>query len=179
MTKYLNWYFYFLANYFCFGHILLSSYPLLVLVHPILKFLYLNHSFISYFGYIIGFIAFVLSLKQGYLKYQFKLFAWILLTTIMVVFQSWLLIMNTLRGMIWFVLPVLLIVCNDIFAYLVGYFFGSHQLIALSPKKTWEGYLGGAFFTFLFSYLLASAFVTIPGFACPMTDLQFSLFKIP
>lgn len=126
MTKYLNWYFYLLANYFCFGQIFLRNYPILSLNNPILHFLYTYHSLLSYCGYVIGFVAFVLSLKQGYLKYQFRLFAWSLLTTIMVVFQSWLIVMNTMRGMIWFVLPALLIVCNDIFAYLVGYFFGSH-----------------------------------------------------
>lgn len=137
MTKYLNWYFYILANYFCFGHFFLPAYPSFVMSHFIIHLLYSYHAFISYSGFIIGFVAFVLSLKQGFLKYQFRLFAWIILTTIMVVLQSWLLIMNSLKGMIWFVLPVLLIICNDIFAYLVGYFFGSHQLIALSPKKTW------------------------------------------
>lgn len=82
-------------------------------------------------------------------------------------------------GLIWFVIPTLLIVCNDIFAYLVGYFFGSHQLIAISPKKTWEGYLGGAFFTLLFSYILTSALVTVPGFTCPMKVLDLVPFRYP
>ena len=179
MTKYLNWYFYILANYFCFGAIFLKSYPSLVFSNSVLLFIYENHSFISYCGYIIGFVAFVLSLKEGYLKYQFRLFAWILITTIMVVFQSWLIIMNTFKGMIWFVLPTLLIVCNDIFAYLVGYFFGSHRLIAKKKKKTWEGYLGGAFFTFIFSYILTSTLSTIPGFTCPMNQLNFAPFQYP
>lgn len=179
MTKYLNWYFYVLANYLCFGTIFLQSYPSLLFSHPILLFIYQNHSFIAYCGYIFGFVAFVLSLREGYLKYQFRLFAWILITTIMVVFQSWLIIMNVLKGMIWFVLPTLLIVCNDIFAYLVGYFFGKHQLIALSPKKTWEGYLGGAFFTFIFSYILTSTLSNIPGFTCPMNNISFMPFYYP
>lgn len=179
MTKYLNWYFYGLANYFCFGNFFLPAYPAFVMSHPTIQTMYKYHAFICYSGFIIGFVAFVLSLKQGFLKYQFRLFAWIILTTIMVVLQSWLIVMNSLRGIIWFVLPVLLIICNDIFAYLVGYFFGSHQLIALSPKKTWEGYLGGAFFTLLFSYILVSAFMTIPGFACPMTSVDFIPFRYP
>lgn len=179
MTKYLNWYFYALANYFCFGNFFLPAYPAFVMSHPTIHTLYTYHAFICYSGFILGFVAFVLSLKQGFLKYQFRLFAWIILTTIMVVLQSWLIIMNSLRGIIWFVLPVLLIICNDIFAYLVGYFFGSHQLIALSPKKTWEGYLGGAFFTLLFSYILVSTFLTLPGFACPMTSVDFTPFRYP
>ena len=39
-------------------------------------------------------------------------------------------------------------------AYLFGYFFGRHQLIALSPKKTWEGYIGGAISTCIFSIIV-------------------------
>jgi len=102
-----------------------------------------------------------------------------MLATIMVVFQGWLFIYNIMEGLIWFVVPALLIIINDIFAYLVGYFFGKHQLIALSPKKTWEGYIGGAFFTFIFSYVLTHTILTIPGFACPMKELDFTPFRYP
>jgi phosphatidate cytidylyltransferase len=36
---------------------------------------------------------------------------------------------------------------NDIFAYLSGTFFGRHKLFErVSPKKTWEGALGGLVF---------------------------------
>lgn len=179
MTKYLNWYFYGLANFYCLGNFLLKNFPMMVLKNPILQLIFINHSFICFCGFIVGFVSFVLSLKQGYLKYQFRLFAWIMLATIMVVFQGWLIIANVMQGLVWFVIPALLIICNDIFAYLVGYFFGSHQLIALSPKKTWEGYLGGAFFTFIFSYILTSTILTIPGFACPMRELDFIPFRYP
>jgi CDP-diglyceride synthetase len=37
-----------------------------------------------------------------------------------------------------FLLPSSMVVCNDIMAYLFGFFFGKTQLISLSPKKTWE-----------------------------------------
>lgn len=175
----MNWYFYGLANYYCLGNFLQSTFPLIVTNLRAFNILFGNHSFLCFCAFIAGFVAFVLSLKQGYLKYQFRIFAWIMLATIMVVFQSWLIIANIFKGMFWFVIPVLLVVCNDIFAYLVGYFFGSHQLIALSPKKTWEGYIGGALFTFLFSYILTSTLTTIPGFACPMVTPDFTPFSYP
>lgn len=39
---------------------------------------------------------------------------------------------------------------NDSFAYLIGRFFGRHKLFErISPKKTWEGFFGGALFTIL------------------------------
>jgi CDP-diglyceride synthetase len=48
----------------------------------------------------------------------------------------------------------MLIIINDIFAYMFGYFLGRHPMIALSPKKTWEGYFGGAISTCLFSIIV-------------------------
>jgi phosphatidate cytidylyltransferase len=51
-------------------------------------------------------------------------------------------IANVFEGLVWFLLPVALINCNDIGAYFFGFFFGRTKLIELSPKKTWEGFIG-------------------------------------
>ena len=57
------------------------------------------------------------------------------------------------------ILPVgmfLMIWANDTFAYLTGRFFGKTKLFErISPKKTWEGTLGGIVFTLLVAYLIA------------------------
>jgi phosphatidate cytidylyltransferase len=46
----------------------------------------------------------------------------------------------------------LLIWSNDTFAYLVGSFIGKHKMYErISPGKTWEGTIGGALLTILFS----------------------------
>lgn len=46
---------------------------------------------------------------------------------------------------------------NDTFAYLTGYFIGKTPFFPrISPKKTWEGTLGGVFFTFLFAWGLSN-----------------------
>lgn len=48
---------------------------------------------------------------------------------------------------------------NDSFAYLVGRFLGKHKLFErISPKKTWEGFAGGAVFTLLFTYFVFQIF---------------------
>lgn len=45
---------------------------------------------------------------------------------------------------------------SDIFAYLTGSMFGKHKLFErLSPKKTWEGSLGGLIFALLAAYALS------------------------
>jgi phosphatidate cytidylyltransferase len=46
-----------------------------------------------------------------------------------------------------YVLPVALVVCNDISAYVCGKLFGVTQLCKLSPKKTLEGFVGAAVIT--------------------------------
>ena len=49
----------------------------------------------------------------------------------------------------------LLIWTNDTFAYLSGRFFGKTKLFErISPKKTWEGTVGGILFTLLVGYLI-------------------------
>ncbi len=55
-----------------------------------------------------------------------------------------------------FIFPLALICLiwsNDTMAYLVGSFFGKTQFSAISPKKTWEGTLGGALVTIIAAVL--------------------------
>ena len=55
---------------------------------------------------------------------------------------------------------VILVGCNDTFAYVFGVLLGKHKLAPhISPKKTWEGFIGGLVFTatggaLAFRYLL-------------------------
>lgn len=57
-------------------------------------------------------------------------------------------------GLVWFILPSLLVISNDIFAYIFGISFGKTPLIELSPKKTWEGFIGGSLSTLFFAFLV-------------------------
>lgn len=53
-----------------------------------------------------------------------------------------------------FIVPVSMIVINDVMAYMFGFFFGKTPLIKLSPKKTWEGFIGGGISTVLLGLLV-------------------------
>jgi len=51
-------------------------------------------------------------------------------------------------------LPCLLVISNDIFAYIFGILYGKTRLIELSPKKTVEGFIGGMISTFFFAFFV-------------------------
>lgn len=44
-------------------------------------------------------------------------------------------------------------------AYVFGFFFGKTPLIKLSPKKTWEGFIGGAFATVVFGIMVYLTYI--------------------
>lgn len=162
MTKYINWYIFLSYNFYYLGKFITNRLPYLGIRYPLVGKLLFYHNFISFSLFIVGFLVFVLSLKQGFLKYQFRLFGWIVIATLLCSTSSWLICFNIYEGLIYFVVPAMLIVVNDIFAYLFGYFFGKHQLIALSPKKTWEGYIGGAISTCVFSVIVNHIKFSLP-----------------
>lgn len=55
-------------------------------------------------------------------------------------------------------MPASLIVINDIAAYFFGFFFGRTPLIKLSPKKTWEGFIGASVTTILSAFLVSKPY---------------------
>lgn len=128
------------------------------------------HRFISFCLYCGGFVFFVLSLVKKYYMKQFSLFAWTHVALLIVVSQSYLIIQNIFEGLIWFIVPVSMIICNDIMAYVFGFFLGKTPLIQVSPKKTWEGFIGGGISTVVFGFIVSSfnnlevvSFLQLPG----------------
>lgn len=56
----------------------------------------------------------------------------------------------------------LLLWTNDTGAYLAGRFFGRHKLFErISPKKTWEGSIGGGILTMAIAYILSIFFLNL------------------
>ncbi|KAG5840475.1 hypothetical protein ANANG_G00189210 [Anguilla anguilla] len=115
-----------------------------------------------------GFCMFVLSLVKKHYRLQFYMFGWTHVTLLIVVTQSHLIIHNLFEGMIWFIVPISCVICNDIMAYMFGFFFGRTPLIKLSPKKTWEGFIGGFFATIVFGILLSYVMSGYRYFVCPV-----------
>ncbi|KAI8871595.1 hypothetical protein GQ42DRAFT_92647 [Ramicandelaber brevisporus] len=89
-----------------------------------------------------------------------------------VVIQSHFIINNIFEGIIWVFLPIALVVTNDIFAYIFGKLFGRTPLIQLSPKKTWEGFLGAWISTVIIGIFFAGVMRHYPYFLCPIKDVS-------
>ncbi|KAM7530833.1 hypothetical protein LguiB_034243 [Lonicera macranthoides] len=172
----LNWHFFFTAMLFVYGRILSQR-----LVNTVTsdKFLYQvvgrlikYHMVTCYFLYIAGFMWFILTLKKKMYKYQFGQYAWTHMILIVVFTQSSFTVANIFEGIFWFLLPASLIVINDIAAYIFGFFFGKTPLIKLSPKKTWEGFIGASVTTIISAFLLANILGRYPWLTCPRKDLS-------
>ncbi|TKR72688.1 hypothetical protein L596_020100 [Steinernema carpocapsae] len=166
----LSWFFLFASNYFFFGENLIEFWSVVLRKDQFMHFLVAHHRLISFALYCLGFVWFVLSLRKGYYMRQFSLFAWTHVTLLLIVSQSFLIIQNIFQGIIWFLVPVAMIICCDIMSYVFGFFFGKTPLIKLSSKKTWEGFIGGAISTVLFGLLLSCFLMRFPFFVCPLED---------
>lgn len=164
----LSWYFLLTSNYFFYGESLVEYFGVVINRTDFLRVLVTYHRFISFCLYCGGFVWFVLSLVKKYYMKQFSLFAWTHIALLIVVTQSYLIIKNIFEGLIWFIVPVSMIICNDIMAYVFGFFFGKTPLIKLSPKKTWEGFVGGGISTVAFGCAFSYLLCQYQYFVCPI-----------
>ena len=124
----------------------------------------------------LGFVFFVGSLQKGDYRLQFTQFAWTHMALYFLIVQAHFVINNIFEGMIWFFIPVSLVITNDIFAYVCGITFGRTQLIQLSPKKTVEGFIGAWICTIIFGYGMTNILMRYKYFICPVNDLGSNLW---
>lgn len=180
-SVFLNYYFFWLAICYMtvktFESRILDdpNFPFLELVRGILA----RRDFIAFVLWTIGFVGFVTVLRQGYYKYQVTSFAMTHVTILTVNLQLMLCVDNLYYGLVWLVLPAMMVITNDVFAYVFGKMFGKTKLIDLSKNKTWEGFIGGMIGSFMFSLLLTELFSTnfMRFMICPQDKLTMIPFN--
>lgn len=130
--------------------------PSLVKIYPAVEKYYIisNHSMLLFYAYAAALMLFVFNLRKRLLSTQLLLFCIIHLASYVLGSSCAYSILNIERGQFYFFYPCILVISNDIFAYVVGKLVGRTPLYALSPKKTVEGFVGASFFTFLSGMLL-------------------------
>jgi phosphatidate cytidylyltransferase len=156
----IAWYFFIVCLYYFYIKMLSDKIGYLGQYAPF-NYLFKYHNLIAFGLYIIGFLGFIKSLTQGYMKYQFQTYAWIHILLIIFGMSSSFIMSNVFNGVVWFILPALLVICNDIMAYICGRLFGKNKLTDLSPKKTVEGFVGALIFTMIFCYYVSINHLTI------------------
>jgi phosphatidate cytidylyltransferase len=139
---------------------------------PAVRPVFEHYVMICFAAGVVGLLAFVMSLKRGMYRYQFQQFTWMCMTLIFIVGQGTLQLQNMRRGMFWFLLPVSCVVHNDVWAYYCGKLFGRTPLLRLSPKKTWEGFIGSWLFTMAWAFWFAGFMSELPAMYCSKEDFH-------
>ncbi|XP_067937953.1 phosphatidate cytidylyltransferase, photoreceptor-specific-like [Watersipora subatra] len=164
----LSWYFLVTANYYVNGEMIIDQFGVLLQKTDFMINFVVYHKFISISLYVAGIVAFVVSLKKKYYLRQFTLFGYTHVTLLVVAVGANFLTRLIFEGIFWFFLCTSMIICNDIWAYLFGFFFGKTPLIKLSPKKTLEGYLGGGLATIVYSIIVTYVMLHYDYLVCPI-----------
>lgn len=83
------------------------------------------------------------------------------------------------QSMFLFIYVLLGTIMNDIGAYFIGLLFGKHKMNErISPKKTWEGFVGGVVFSLIFSITFAMIVAAVGKPILPIFDLTHLYFVI-
>ncbi|KAA8497285.1 Phosphatidate cytidylyltransferase 1 [Porphyridium purpureum] len=168
-----NWGFFATAIFFIYGKSVMAHFAdgnAFFMETPVAAYMMRHHTFLAFCMYVMCFLGFVMSLETGSYMFQFGAFARTHITIFIVVLQANFMILNIKSGMIWFLLPFILVIVNDSFAYFVGRAIGKTPLVTLSPKKTVEGFIGGAVFTLLAAVFFAWLLSKFEFMYCPKPD---------
>ena len=177
----ISWYILCLGTYYFYITTVKSRISFLT-EYQIFYYLLKYHKFICFMLYCFGFIYFLQSLTKGYYRYQFRQFAYIHIIFMIFGYFSSMIISNIFNGMIWFLLPVSCVVVNDITAYFWGRrfgrkIFGDIPLSPLSPKKSWEGFIGAFFSTIIWCYFFSNFLSNFEWLLCPVEKLTIMPFR--
>ncbi|KAL0234367.1 hypothetical protein PCE1_001403 [Barthelona sp. PCE] len=114
--------------------------------------------------------VFVYNLRRPHYKQMLIFFSAITVVLLLVhlVLESFSLVFSCAG---WFFASICMVQLNDIGAYLVGATIGRTKYIEVSPNKSLEGFIGGFFFTLLFTHLFGRLLMNL---CTPYHTLQFS-----
>ena len=130
-------------------------------------------SFLLYSG---TFVMTIATMQVGHIKFQLNQLCWTIVVLCLTVGQLKYIMHNVFNGLFWFALPILLVVTNDIMAYVSGMTCGrkfiQRKFISFSPNKTWEGFIGGWIFTMVAAWHISKALAQFPWMYCPTNKFE-------
>lgn len=173
----ISWYFMVVAMFYHKGEVLFMFLENVGILERVLYRLQSLHRLMAYTLYMGGFMFFVCTLRKGYYRQQFTQFSATHLSIFLVVIQGNYIEVNILHGLYWFLVPVSLVIINDIMAYVCGITIGKTPLINISPKKTVEGFLGAWFFTVISSFIITYYSISSYYMICPVNRIGVTAFS--
>lgn len=133
--------------------------------------------YISFLLYSAVFVLTIATLNRDHIRFQMNNLCWTIVVLFLTVGQLKYIMHNVYNGLIWFALPSLLVIANDIFAYVFGMICGKKfirkPLINMSPNKTWEGFIGAFFCTMIFGWYMSRIFSQYTWMTCPVHEFDF------
>mmetsp|Transcript_29750 Transcript_29750/g.64369 ORF Transcript_29750/g.64369 Transcript_29750/m.64369 type:complete len:464 (+) Transcript_29750:58-1449(+) len=134
------------------------------------------YGFATFSAYVATFVGFILSLRPGLYKYQIGNAVWTVGVLSLVVWQVSGTTELIFSGLVWFMLPCGLVVANDCWAYFCGVAAGKKFIkapfLALSPNKTWEGFIGGFICTAIWGWWYADLISRPEWLVCPQRNMD-------
>mmetsp|Transcript_460 Transcript_460/g.581 ORF Transcript_460/g.581 Transcript_460/m.581 type:complete len:586 (-) Transcript_460:659-2416(-) len=131
---------------------------------------------IAFLLYSATFVVTIATMQTGHIKFQLNQLCWTIVVLCLTVGQLKYIMHNVYNGLIWFTLPILLVVTNDIMAYVAGMTCGrkfiQRPFVQLSPNKTWEGFIGGGLCTVFVSWYLARFLAKFTWMTCPTNEFR-------
>ena len=101
LSRFICWYFFVVALFYFFIPQMTSKLPKFALRSQLPSLIMRYHNFTSFMLWIIGFLIFVLTLKNGFYRYQFRRFGWTHMTIFMIVVPCSGILANIYSGLIW------------------------------------------------------------------------------
>jgi len=133
------------------------------------------HTWVSFVLFSSAFVMSILTLRVDSVRYQMGHLGWTVVSLVLVCAQMMRTASMVHRGVFWFFFPAWLVIQNDCWAYFCGLAAGRkvfrRPFLAISPNKTWEGFLGSLIITVVVSYFSADWFSNSPSMICPSRTL--------
>lgn len=172
-----QWMWFFVAIFYSYSEFAVEMIQSNTKLHDLFEYAQLAPP-LSFSLYTGTFVLTIATMQTGHIKFQLNQLCWTIVVLCLTVGQLKYIMHNIYNGLIWFTLPILLVITNDIMAYFSGITCGRkfirRTFMQLSPNKTWEGFIGGGFFTIIFGWYLSRFLAKWTWMTCPTN--QFVLF---
>ena len=172
-----QWMWFFVAIFYTYSEFAVEMIKNNTKLHDLLEYAQLA-PLLAFSLYTGTFVLTIATMQTGHIRFQLNQLCWTIVVLCLTVGQLKYIMHNIYNGLIWFTLPILLVITNDIMAYFSGITCGrkfiQRQFIALSPNKTWEGFIGGGIFTLIVGFYLSRFLAKFTWMTCATN--QFALF---